>query len=61
MKMHSQEATDAVMPTENGETDKDNNGGASGSRTYSSKKKYKELKNRLKYLLYVSPDLDVLQ
>lgn len=57
--MHSQEASDVVMPNGNGETGNDNSGGAPASQSYSSKKKYKELKNRLKYLLYVRLSLVV--
>ena len=55
MRMHSQEVSDAVMPSENGEAGNNDAEEVSKSQCYSSRQKYKELKNRLKYLLYVRP------
>ena len=52
MRMHSQEVSDAVTPSDNGDAAV---GGAqeASSRNY-SRQKYRELKSRLKYLIYVS-------
>lgn len=51
--MHSQEVSDTVMPGGNGEATGGNTQEASGSHYY-SRQKYRELKSRLKYLIYVS-------
>jgi len=55
MRMHSQEVPDALIPNENGEVENNDAEEVSRSQCHSSKQKYKELKSRLKYLLYVRP------
>ena len=52
--MQSQEVSDAVMPNENGENANENTREVPTIQCFSSKQKYKDLKSRLKYLLYVS-------